>query len=169
MATAMTTEGASPKNELSLLREEQRRFRRRVLLIAGISLLLLGPFFALSEWAAQTALHNAMLLSFVPTGLTTIVIVRRGFQRAAVALFIAGVVPVITWIHLVGDRNLKKGWPAFTPDRPAMLSQRGGLHLRRGTSRLGNECEFVSDVKIDQTAPRNESRRVRGRNIPGCK
>jgi signal transduction histidine kinase len=87
------------------LRSEQARFRRRILEVAGTAMAVLGPVFALSEWSAQTLGHNLVLLSLTPSGLVTLLLARQGRANAAVAALVLGAIPVVSMVHLFGERG----------------------------------------------------------------
>ena len=87
------------------LASEQEAFRRTTIRVASVLLLALGPVFALSEFEEQGWLHNGMLLSLCVVGLWSLGLLSRGHLRSATATVILGVMPVIGWIHLYGERG----------------------------------------------------------------
>lgn len=84
---------------------EQRAFRIRVLNVAGGLLTLLGPIFAFSEWSDQTLFHNFAVLSLLPVGLGMLLMVAQDRLQVAVLLLTVGVLPVVAWVHVFGERG----------------------------------------------------------------
>ena len=84
---------------------EQHAFRVRVLNVAGVLMACLGPIFAFSDWSIQTTSHNLAVLSLLPVGLGVLACVAAQRLQLAVTLITLGMLPVVFWVHVFGERG----------------------------------------------------------------